>query len=475
MAVENAKVLIIVNNWGIEETELTRPLRDLKAAGAAVTLAAATLDSCETVSHDRYEGETLTPDALLSDVNAGDYDLLVVPGGTCNVDRIRVNEDAIAIAQEFAHEGKPIAAICHGAWLLVNAGLIAGKTAAPCRYIRADIENAGGHYVDEQLHIDDANGWRLITSRKPASPPTSTTSSTPSKRPWPDSSDSGRAAAKSDGPSFQPASPRGQASDSLSRSGDETQICEIVESRATLKPLGRPIPVNQIRIFAAKPLQLAFRFVERGPQQRIAIRREHHLIAGRDGHSADGVRHVGEPVEHEVAERPSFVRELRLQPQERQYHRARRVLRRRIGSRCAERAGYRDVGRAVLHLSQRKHRERAQITEQHIDILGRRRLHAIDHDLAVPEQPRLMPPGAVYHCVDLQTFHWLIREHPNSGLMRAVAGLETFVNRPLHLSHRCIRRHATDDAEHQILRHDAATDAARFCLSPHPRRPRSHP
>ncbi len=79
MAVENAKVLIIVNNWGIEETELTRPLRDLKAAGAAVTLAAATLDPCETVSHDRYEGETLTPDALLSDVNAGDYDLLVVP------------------------------------------------------------------------------------------------------------------------------------------------------------------------------------------------------------------------------------------------------------------------------------------------------------------------------------------------------------------------------------------------------------
>lgn len=79
MAVENSKVLIIVNNWGIEETELTRPLRDLKAAGAQVTLAAITLDPCETVQHDRYEGETLTPDALLSDVQASDYDLLVVP------------------------------------------------------------------------------------------------------------------------------------------------------------------------------------------------------------------------------------------------------------------------------------------------------------------------------------------------------------------------------------------------------------
>ena len=105
------------------------------------------------MQHDRYEGETLTPDARLSDVQASDYDLLVVPGGTCNVDRIRVNEDAITLAQEFAHEGKPIAAICHGAWLLVNAGLVAGKTAAPCRYIAADIENAGGHYVDEQLHV----------------------------------------------------------------------------------------------------------------------------------------------------------------------------------------------------------------------------------------------------------------------------------------------------------------------------------
>ena len=120
MAVNETNVLIIVNNWGIEETELTRPLRDLRKAGARVTVAATTLDPCETVRHDRYEGETITPDALLSDVQAADYDLLVVPGGTCNVDRLRVNPDAIALAQEFAHEGKPIAAICHGPWLLVN-------------------------------------------------------------------------------------------------------------------------------------------------------------------------------------------------------------------------------------------------------------------------------------------------------------------------------------------------------------------
>lgn len=125
------------------------------------------------MQHDRYEGETLTPDARLSDVQAADYDLLVVPGGTCNVDRIRVNEDAITLAQEFAHEGKPIAAICHGAWLLVKAGLVAGKTAAPCRYIAADIENAGG------ITSTSSCTWTTPTassSSRPASPTIWTTS-----------------------------------------------------------------------------------------------------------------------------------------------------------------------------------------------------------------------------------------------------------------------------------------------------------
>lgn len=168
MAVQDSRVLIIANNWGIEETELTRPLRDLKAAGADVTLAAASADPCETVQHDRYEGETLTPDTTMDAVDAADFDLLVVPGGTCNVDRLRVNPEAIRLAQGFAKAGKPIACICHGAWLLVNAGLADGKTASPCRYIAADIENAGGTYVDETVHVDDNGGWRLITSRKPA-------------------------------------------------------------------------------------------------------------------------------------------------------------------------------------------------------------------------------------------------------------------------------------------------------------------
>ncbi|MBW3087433.1 type 1 glutamine amidotransferase [Bifidobacterium sp. 82T24] len=167
MSIAAAKVLIITQNWGIEETEMTRPLRELREAGAAVTLAALTADPVETVQHDRFEGETVTPDTTYDAVSADDYDLLVVPGGTTNVDRLRVNPAAIALAKDFAAAGKPIAAICHGPWLLVNAGLLPGKTLTSCRYIAADIENAGGSHVDEQVHVDDANGWRLITSRKP--------------------------------------------------------------------------------------------------------------------------------------------------------------------------------------------------------------------------------------------------------------------------------------------------------------------
>lgn len=167
MAVKDSKVLIITQNWGIEETELTRPLRDLQAAGADVTLAAAEKAPVETLRHDRFEGETVNPDTTYDAVDAADYDMLIVPGGTTNVDRLRVRPEAQKLAQDFAAAGKPIAAICHGAWLLVNAGLLPGKTLTSTRYIRADIENAGGKYVDQEVKVCPGNGWKLITSRKP--------------------------------------------------------------------------------------------------------------------------------------------------------------------------------------------------------------------------------------------------------------------------------------------------------------------
>ncbi|MDF7664425.1 type 1 glutamine amidotransferase [Bifidobacterium sp. ESL0763] len=167
-SLEGRKVLIIVRNWGIEETEMTRPLRDLRADGADVTLAAAEPGIVETLRHDRYAGEILNADTTYGEVSAADYDMLVVPGGTCNIDRLRVDPVAQKLAQSFAKAGKPIASICHGAWLLVNADMLKGKTLTACRYIAADLVNAGGTYVDEEVHVDDAEGFRLITSRKPA-------------------------------------------------------------------------------------------------------------------------------------------------------------------------------------------------------------------------------------------------------------------------------------------------------------------
>ena len=166
-SITDAKVLIITQNWGIEETELTRPLRDLRSAGAQVTFAAAELAPVETLQHDRYAGETVQPETTYDQVKAADYDMLVIPGGTTNVDRLRVASKPIALAKDFVAEGKPVAAICHGAWLLVNAGVLPGKTLTSTRYIKRDVENAGGVQVDEPVYVDDANGWRLISSRKP--------------------------------------------------------------------------------------------------------------------------------------------------------------------------------------------------------------------------------------------------------------------------------------------------------------------
>ena len=163
------RALVIIASFGIEEPELTRPVEDLRAAGVQVTVAGASYpDPADCVVHDQHEGIHYAPDCGLEDVDARDFDLLVIPGGTVNVDRLRVRPEAHKLAQDFAAAGKPIAAVCHGPWVLVNADVLQGKTMTSCRYIRVDLEHAGATWLDEECHVDDANGWRLITSRRPA-------------------------------------------------------------------------------------------------------------------------------------------------------------------------------------------------------------------------------------------------------------------------------------------------------------------
>ncbi len=161
------RVLVIATNYGPERDELLRPVRDLRASGIDVTLAAPSKEPIRTLIADAEPGETIEPDATFDEVNAADYAVLVVPGGTLNADAIRINDRALALVKDFAEAGKPVAAICHGPWLLAEAGLTQGKTLTSYKSIRTDVVNAGGSWVDQELVTDDANGWTLITSRTP--------------------------------------------------------------------------------------------------------------------------------------------------------------------------------------------------------------------------------------------------------------------------------------------------------------------
>lgn len=161
------KVLIIGQNWGIEQVELMQPYESLKADGAEVVLAAGTTDPIECFTDDRYPGKTIQPDAAYKDLSADDFDALVVPGGTCNVDRLRIDEDACNLARDFAAKGKLIASICHAPWLLINAGLVEGRQITSCPFIVQDVKNAGGKYEDKEVIVEEKDGWKLISSRLP--------------------------------------------------------------------------------------------------------------------------------------------------------------------------------------------------------------------------------------------------------------------------------------------------------------------
>jgi len=156
-----ANVLIMATNR-FEESELFGPREILLGKGAKVTLASLTLDEIMGTVHDE-PGKRIKPDVKISDVSAADYDALLLPGGVSNPDQLRTKEEAIALIREFANTGKPVAAICHAPWLLVEADLLRGRRATSWPSIRTDLSNAGANVVDEAA-VTDGN---IITSRKP--------------------------------------------------------------------------------------------------------------------------------------------------------------------------------------------------------------------------------------------------------------------------------------------------------------------
>lgn len=159
--ISGSKVLIVATD-GFEESELFGPLEILKERGASVALASPSLKPIQaTVSDD--PGRTIRPNLTIADARAADFDALILPGGVRNPDALRTNEAAIALIRDFDRAGKPIAAICHGPWLLIEADVVRGRTVTGWKSIRTDLTNAGARVVDEPAAIDS----NVVTSRNP--------------------------------------------------------------------------------------------------------------------------------------------------------------------------------------------------------------------------------------------------------------------------------------------------------------------
>lgn len=155
------KVLIIATD-GFEQSELMEPKARLEDADVAVTIASLDTDDINGWDDGQW-GESVAVDLTVDDVNVEDYDALLLPGGQINPDVLRMNDAVIEIIQEFNGQSKPIAAICHAPWLLVEADIIAGKIVTSWPSLRTDLRNAGGEVVDQKVAVDG----NIITSRNP--------------------------------------------------------------------------------------------------------------------------------------------------------------------------------------------------------------------------------------------------------------------------------------------------------------------
>lgn len=160
-------ILVVTSQIGVERDELLEPLKHFRDKGVRTVHAAPEADTVQTFLKDTEKDEVVTAEAALGEVRASDFDALVVPGGTVNADNLRGNDKAVALAQDFARAGKPIASICHGPWLLVEADLVRGKQLTSYQTLQTDIRNAGGTWVDEPVVRCEENGFTLITSRNP--------------------------------------------------------------------------------------------------------------------------------------------------------------------------------------------------------------------------------------------------------------------------------------------------------------------
>jgi len=163
MTLSGKKIAILIAPRGTEEPEFAKPKEAVAAAGANVTVVGIATGEAKTNNHDLDPGNSYMVNARVEDVSAGDFDGLVIPGGCVGADRLRADKAVISFVRSFFEQRKPVGVICHGPWLLVEAGVLEGRKVTSFSSIRTDIENAGGTWVDEQVVVDAG----LVTSRKP--------------------------------------------------------------------------------------------------------------------------------------------------------------------------------------------------------------------------------------------------------------------------------------------------------------------
>src|SRR5215203_2871805 len=146
----------------VEQVELTEPWKAVEEAGGRPKLLS--LEDGEIQGFNHYDkADTFEVDRTVEEASTDEYDGLVLPGGVGNPDTLRTDEKAVAFVREFVESGKPVAVICHGPWTLVEADVVRGRTLTSWPSVQTDIKNAGGHWLDEEVHVDEG----LVTSRKP--------------------------------------------------------------------------------------------------------------------------------------------------------------------------------------------------------------------------------------------------------------------------------------------------------------------
>ncbi|SFN81917.1 type 1 glutamine amidotransferase domain-containing protein [Sphingomonas sp. OK281] len=163
MTLDGKKIAILISPRGTEEPEFSKPKAAVEAAGGTVTVISLKAGDAKSVNNDLDPGASFAVDKTIDDVSASEFDALIIPGGSVGADTLRGSKPVVAFVHDFFAQAKPVAAICHAPWTLVEADVLKGRTLTSFPTLQTDIRNAGGTWVDQEVVVD--NG--LVTSRNP--------------------------------------------------------------------------------------------------------------------------------------------------------------------------------------------------------------------------------------------------------------------------------------------------------------------